>query len=215
VVRESRGAPHGSHQRIGTRSVGEDPTVLTQRQGVCRSQIPKRSQRRGTTKEDIRVTRVRYPPRVPPRVHLVPVNRSSRSILPLWALNCDRDSGRGHEPNLFQRTSNWRRYLSLSPWWFFAREFRKREAFLVENQLRKLDFCFVVAVTERTARSKNYYKIKLLPLLIFYVIVKTYRITSKSFFLNLFMIIPLNGAARLCAIHDDSRPLISSKKSLR
>jgi len=83
VVRESRGAPHGSHQRIGTRSVGEDPTVLTQRQGVCRSQIPKRSQRRGTTKEDIRVARVRYPPRVPSRVHLVPVNRADRSILPL------------------------------------------------------------------------------------------------------------------------------------
>ena len=37
VVRETRGAPHGSHQRIGTRSVGEDLTVFTGCQSICRS----------------------------------------------------------------------------------------------------------------------------------------------------------------------------------
>jgi len=48
----------------------------------------------------------RYPLRVPSRVHLVPVNRIGRSISSLCTLNCDRDSGRGRVPNLFQRTSN-------------------------------------------------------------------------------------------------------------
>lgn len=81
VVREPRGAPHGSYQRRGTRSFRKDPTVLTGRQGVCHSQIPKRSQRRGTDKEDIRVTWVRNG--ILLGVHFVPVNRADRSISPL------------------------------------------------------------------------------------------------------------------------------------
>lgn len=78
MVRESLGAPHGSHQRIGTCSAGEDPAMLAERHSVRRSQIPGRSQHRGPVEEDIRVARVRTD--YTPRVHLVPVNRASRSI---------------------------------------------------------------------------------------------------------------------------------------
>lgn len=81
MVRESRGAPHGSHQRIWTCSVGEDPAMLTERHGVRRSQIPEWSQRRGPLEEDIRIVRVRTGYIL--RVHLVPVNRAGRSISPL------------------------------------------------------------------------------------------------------------------------------------
>jgi hypothetical protein len=54
------------------------------------------------------------PPRTPLRVYLVPVNRAGRSISLLWALNCDRDSGRGRAPNLFPRTSNQKKVPSFS-----------------------------------------------------------------------------------------------------
>lgn len=78
MVRESRGAPHGSHQRIGTCSAREDPAMLAECHGVRRSQIPEWSQHRGSLEEDIRVARVRTG--YIPRVHLVPVNRPGRSI---------------------------------------------------------------------------------------------------------------------------------------
>jgi len=83
VVRGPYGAPHRSHQRIGTHFAGEDPAVLSGRQGVRHSQIPKRPEQGRPVEEDIRVTRVRSIahssfPFFP--FAFLPVNRTGRSI---------------------------------------------------------------------------------------------------------------------------------------